>query len=691
MTTAIAIEDVRREVKILRALTGHNNLVQFYDAYEDHDNVYIVMELCEGGELLDRILSRGGKYTEDDAKAVMIQILNVVAFCHLQGVVHRDLKPENFLFMSKDENSQLKAIDFGLSDFVKPDERLNDIVGSAYYVAPEVLHRSYTTEADVWSIGVIAYILLCGSRPFWARTESGIFRAVLKADPSFEEPPWPSLSAEAKDFVKRLLNKDPRKRMTAAQALSHPWIKNSNDAKVPLDILIFKLMKAYMRSSSLRKAALKALSKTLTVDELFYLREQYALLEPNKSGTISLENVKVALMKYATDAMKESRVPDFLVSLNALQYRRMDFEEFCAAALSVHQLEALDRWEQHARCAYELFEKDGNRAIVIEELASELGLSPSVPVHAVLHDWVRHTDGKLSFLGFVKLLHDGGDLESLTLKDCKSYLRKHGLRLAGTKAVCIQRIKEHWRIKDGSGEAFYPRSTFVNNCTGDVCKGDVVLFTQKVYERFNKVTRHGTSHGKRTVAGRVVKESYGAAKQQHTFTVEVLWSKGSNRLPPLFPLLVKGRNLYRLRTFRQRWSNESGRVKVLAEKHKRGTAARLVRAMKNTKKTQSTNGGVKHQKQFHHTRPSQSRKPLAPEKGKHFDRHGKATFQGHAKFRNHNQRQEAPPMRQVNIKGNAISGASEPSRKRQKFAHHNDDRVPTFQSYVDPSQFANLK
>ncbi|CAI0429761.1 unnamed protein product [Linum tenue] len=406
MTTAIAIEDVRREVKILRALTGHNNLVQFYDAYEDSDNVYIVMELCEGGELLDRILSRGGKYSEEDAKTVMIQILNVVAFCHLQGVVHRDLKPENFLFTTKDENSQLKAIDFGLSDFVKPDERLNDIVGSAYYVAPEVLHRAYGTEADVWSIGVIAYILLCGSRPFWARTESGIFRAVLKADPSFDEAPWPSMSPEARDFVKRLLNKDPRKRITAAQALSHPWIKSSNDViKVPLDIIVFKLMKSYMRSSSLRKAALKALSKTLTVDELFFLKEQFALLEPSKNGTISLDNIKSALMKHATDAMKESRIPDFLASLNALQYRRMDFEEFCAAALSVHQLEALDRWEQHARCAYELFDKDGNRAIMIEELASELGLSPSVPVHAVLHDWIRHTDGKLSFLGFVKLLH----------------------------------------------------------------------------------------------------------------------------------------------------------------------------------------------------------------------------------------------------------------------------------------------
>ncbi|KAE8690607.1 CDPK-related protein kinase [Hibiscus syriacus] len=346
MTTAIAAEDVRREVKILRALTGHNNLVKFFDAFEDHDNVYIAMEFCEGGELLDRILARGGKYSEDDAKTVM-----------------------NFLYTSE-ENSMLKAIDLGLSDFVRPDERLNDIVGSAYYVASEVLHRSYGTEADVWSIGVIAYILLCGSRPFWARTESGIFRAVLKADQNFIEEPWPSLSSEAKDVVKSLLNKDPRKRKTAAEALCHPWIQNHNDAK--------------------------ASSKTLTADEHFYMRVQFALFEPN-NGNITLENVKTALMKTATDAMKDSHIPDFLFSLNALQYRRMGFEEFCAAALRVHQLEALDRWEQHARCAYELFEKDGNGAI-------ELGLGPSIPVHVVLNDWIRHMYGKLSFLGFVKSL-----------------------------------------------------------------------------------------------------------------------------------------------------------------------------------------------------------------------------------------------------------------------------------------------
>jgi len=405
MTTAIAIEDARREVKMLRALTGHRNLVQFYDAYEDDNNVYIVMELCKGGELLDRILSRGGKYSEDDAKEVMVQILSVVSYCHLQGVVHRDLKPENFLFSSKDEHSPLKAIDFGLSDYVKPDERLNDIVGSAYYVAPEVLHRSYGPEADMWSIGVIAYILLCGSRPFWARSESGIFRAVLKAEPSFDEAPWPSLSSDAVDFVKRLLNKDYRKRLTAAQALSHPWLANYHDVKIPLDMIIYKLVKAYICSSPLRKAALGGLAKTLTVPQLAYLREQFTLLGPNKSGYISLQNFKTAVTKYSTDAMKDSRVLDYANMMSTLQYRKLDFEEFCAAAISVYQLEGMESWEQHARNAYELFEKDGNRPIMIEELASELGLSPSVPVHVVLQDWIRQSDGKLSFLGFVRLLH----------------------------------------------------------------------------------------------------------------------------------------------------------------------------------------------------------------------------------------------------------------------------------------------
>ncbi|TQD70312.1 hypothetical protein C1H46_044152 [Malus baccata] len=372
MTTAIGIEDVRREVKILRALT-HKNLVQFYEAYEDDDNVYAKAK-AKPTRFMDSLEASGDSLT-------------------------------NFLFTSSDEKSPLKAIDFGLSDYVKPDERLNDIVGSAYYVAPEVLHRSYGAEADMWSIGVIAYILLCGSRPFWARTESGIFRAVLKADPSFDEAPWPSLSSDAIDFVKRLLNKDYRKRLTAAQALCHPWLANYHEVKIPMDMIVYKLVNVYICSSTLRKSALGTLAKTLSVAQLAYLRNQFTLLGPNKSGFITMQNFKMGVTRNSTDAMKDSRVLDYVNMISSIRYRKLDFEEFCASAISVHQLEGMESWEQHARRAYELFEKDGNRPIMIEEVASELGLSPSVPVHVVLQDWIRHSDGKLSFLGFVRLLH----------------------------------------------------------------------------------------------------------------------------------------------------------------------------------------------------------------------------------------------------------------------------------------------
>ncbi|KAB2056502.1 hypothetical protein ERO13_A11G099700v2 [Gossypium hirsutum] len=402
MTTAISIEDVRREVKILKALSGHKHLVKFYDACEDANNVYIVMELCEGGELLDRILARGGRYTEDDAKAIVVQILSVVSFCHLQGVVHRDLKPENFLFTSGGEDADMKLIDFGLSDFIRPDERLNDIVGSAYYVAPEVLHRSYSLEADIWSIGVITYILLCGSRPFWARTESGIFRSVLRSDPNFDDLPWPSVTPEAKDFVKRLLNKDYRKRMTAVQALTHPWLRDDS-RPVPLDILVYKLVKSYLHATPFKRAALKALSKALTEDELVYLRAQFRLLEPSRDGSVSLENFKMALARNATEAMGESRVPDILNTMGTLAYRKIYFEEFCAAAISTHQLEAVEGWEQIASTAFEHFEQEGNRVISIEELARELNVGPSA--YSFLKDWIRVSDGKLSLLGYTKFLH----------------------------------------------------------------------------------------------------------------------------------------------------------------------------------------------------------------------------------------------------------------------------------------------
>ncbi|CAN8278405.1 unnamed protein product [Cochlearia groenlandica] len=401
MTSTLSIEDVRREVKLLKALSGHTHMVKFYDVFEDADNVFVVMELCEGGELLDRILARGGRYTEADAKRILVQILSATAFFHLQGVVHRDLKPENFLFTNKNEDAILKVIDFGLSDFVRFDQRLNDVVGSAYYVAPEVLHRSYSTEADIWSIGVISYILLCGSRPFYGRTESAIFRCVLRANPNFEDLPWPSITPIAKDFVKRLLNKDHRKRMTAPQALAHPWLREE-DPGLLLDFSIYKSVKSYLRASPFRRAALTSLSKAIPEEELVFLKLQFMLLEP-VDGCLHLHNFTTALTRYATDAMIESRLPDILNLMQPLAHRKFDFEEFCAAAVSVYQLEALEEWEQIATVAFDHFELEGSRAISVQELAEEMSLGPNA--YPLLKDWIRSIDGKLSFLGYAKFLH----------------------------------------------------------------------------------------------------------------------------------------------------------------------------------------------------------------------------------------------------------------------------------------------
>jgi len=167
LRTAVDVEDVRREVAIMRHLPKSPSIVSLREACEDEGAVHLVMELCEGGELFDRIVARG-HYTERAAANVTRTIVEVVQLCHRHGVIHRDLKPENFLFANKKENSPLKAIDFGLSIFFKPGEKFSEIVGSPYYMSPEVLKRNYGPEIDIWSAGVILYILLCGVPPFWA-------------------------------------------------------------------------------------------------------------------------------------------------------------------------------------------------------------------------------------------------------------------------------------------------------------------------------------------------------------------------------------------------------------------------------------------------------------------------------------------------------------------------------------------
>uniref|UniRef100_A0A5B6ZR43 non-specific serine/threonine protein kinase n=1 Tax=Davidia involucrata TaxID=16924 RepID=A0A5B6ZR43_DAVIN len=406
MVLPIAVEDVKREVKIFQALAGHENVVHFYNAFEDNSYVYIVMELCEGGELLDRILAKkDSRYTEKDAAIVVRQMLKVAAECHLHGLVHRDMKPENFLFKSPKEDSPLKATDFGLSDFIRPGKKFQDIVGSAYYVAPEVLKRKSGPESDVWSIGVITYILLCGRRPFWDKTEDGIFKEVLRNKPDFRRKPWPSISGSAKDFVKKLLVKDPRARLTAAQALSHPWVREGGDAlEIPLDISVLSNMRQFVKYGHLKQFALRALATTIDDEELADLRDQFDAIDVDKNGVISLEEMRQALAKDLPWKLKESCVLEILQAIDGNTDGLVDFTEFVAATLHVRQMEEhnSEKWQQRSQAAFEKFDVDRDGYITPEELKMHTGLRGSID--PLLEEADIDKDGKISLSEFRRLL-----------------------------------------------------------------------------------------------------------------------------------------------------------------------------------------------------------------------------------------------------------------------------------------------
>uniref|UniRef100_G1TI79 calcium/calmodulin-dependent protein kinase n=1 Tax=Oryctolagus cuniculus TaxID=9986 RepID=G1TI79_RABIT len=202
----------------------HPNIVALDDIYESGGHLYLVMQLVSGGELFDRIVEKGF-YTERDASRLIFQVLDAVKYLHDLGIVHRDLKPENLLYYSLDEDSKIMISDFGLSKMEDPGSVLSTACGTPGYVAPEVLaQKPYSKAVDCWSIGVIAYILLCGYPPFYDENDAKLFEQILKAEYEFDSPYWDDISDSAKDFIRHLMEKDPEKRFTCEQALQHPWI-----------------------------------------------------------------------------------------------------------------------------------------------------------------------------------------------------------------------------------------------------------------------------------------------------------------------------------------------------------------------------------------------------------------------------------------------------------------------------------
>ena len=214
---------IQSEIDILKKVE-HPNIVKLYDIFESPDKIYLVMELVTGGELFDSIVERG-KYTEKDSAELIYQILKGVEYLHSVGICHRDLKPENLLYYEKSKNSKIMLSDFGLSKIFNDDQVMKTACGTPGYVAPEVLRRKgYRKEVDMWSIGVITYILLCGYPPFYEENNAELFNQILKGKFEFDAPYWDNISNQAKNFVSRSLVVDSSRRLTVHNALCHPFI-----------------------------------------------------------------------------------------------------------------------------------------------------------------------------------------------------------------------------------------------------------------------------------------------------------------------------------------------------------------------------------------------------------------------------------------------------------------------------------
>ncbi|TYJ99113.1 calcium-dependent protein kinase 10 [Cucumis melo var. makuwa] len=408
LRTAVDIEDVRREVAIMSNLPEHPNIVKLKATYEDNENVHLVMELCEGGELFDRIVARG-HYTERAAANVARTIAEVVRMCHANGVMHRDLKPENFLFANKKEHSPLKAIDFGLSVFFKPGEKFSEIVGSPYYMAPEVLKRNYGPEVDIWSAGVILYILLCGVPPFWAETEQGVALAILRGVLDFKREPWPQISESAKSLVRQMLEPEPKKRLTAQQVLDHPWLQNAKKApNVPLGDIVRMRLKQFSVMNRFKKKALRVIAEHLSVEEVEVIRDMFSLMDTDNDGKVSFEELKAGLKKVGSQ-LAEPEMKMLMEVADVDGNGVLDYGEFVAVTIHLQRMEN----DEHFRRAFMFFDKNESGFIELDELrvalSDESGETDSDVLNEIMREVDTDKDGQISYDEFVAMMKTGTD------------------------------------------------------------------------------------------------------------------------------------------------------------------------------------------------------------------------------------------------------------------------------------------
>ena len=399
------LEKFKNEIELLRKM-DHPNIVKLYEIFESDRSLYLIMEECKGGEVFSKIIERINAklmYSEKDAANIIKQVISCINYCHNKNICHRDLKPENLLYLKDgpEKDNLIKVIDFGLSQNAN---KLKSKVGTAYYVSPEVLRGNYTEKCDIWSVGVILYLLLTGEPPFNGQNDQIIYSKILKFDLKFPEQKWKYISREVKDLLQNHMLVPENRRYTAKQVLEHIWFKNAPDT--PLNQLGFNVhfFIDYIQASNFKKMSLMFIASRLDENEINNLKNFFTSFDKNKDGQISYEELRLGLLQLKSNKISERDIYFLFQTLDVDKSGKIDYTEFIAATLQRSNYLRNDRLLE----AFLNFDKDKNGKITKDELLIALKGEKSQEnlIRKFISDVDKNHDGKIDYNEFLNLMQN---------------------------------------------------------------------------------------------------------------------------------------------------------------------------------------------------------------------------------------------------------------------------------------------